>query len=64
MKHNKTTLKTPYRCDCVREKKEGQAQYYEATKHMTREEERDYSRKLFDEFWASLERLRAEQENS
>ena len=35
-----------------------QAEIYEETKHMTREERREYFRKGSEKFWAAIERRR------
>ena len=45
--------------DCVKMKREIQAEIYEETKHMTREERREYTRKASEEFWEDIERRRA-----
>jgi len=41
-------------------KRKIQAEIYEETKNMTREERREHTRKASEEFWAGVERLRAE----
>ena len=46
--------------DCVALKRKIQAEIYEETKHMTREEQRERLRKSSEEFWADIERRRAE----
>ena len=60
MKHSATVHDDPFRCDCVAMKRKIQADIYEETKHMTWEEEREYIRKASEEFWAGVERYRAE----
>ena len=47
--------------DCVKWKRERQAKIYEETKHMTREEKREHTRKSAEEFDRKIERIRAEQ---
>jgi hypothetical protein len=46
--------------DCVKMKREIQAEIYEETKHMTWEEQREYFRKGAERFDAYIERRRAE----
>ena len=58
MKHNTTA--PDFRCDCVKLKRAIQAKIYEETKYMTREQRREYDRKASEEFWAGVERCRAE----
>ena len=60
MKRNVAALETPFRCDCVAMKRKIQAEIYEETKDMTREERRARTRKASEEFWAGVERCRAE----
>ena len=50
--------------DCVALKRKIQAEIYEETKHMTLEERRERSRRISDEFWADIERRRAERQVS
>ena len=45
--------------DCVKMKREIQAQIYEETKHMTHEERREYTRKASEEFQGEGERFQA-----
>ena len=47
-------------CDCVAMKRKIQAEIYEETKHMTREERREYNRQASERLWADIERRRAE----
>ncbi|MCL2710649.1 MAG: hypothetical protein FWE95_07195 [Planctomycetaceae bacterium] len=47
--------------DCVKMKREIQAEIYEETKHMTWEERREHTRKASERFWADIERRRAAQ---
>ena len=47
-------------CDCVAMKRKIQAEIYEETKGMTREEYFAFLRKGSGEFWADVKRLRAE----
>ena len=60
MKDNTTVTEPPFRCDCVKLKRAIQAKIYEETKYMTREQVREYTRKASEEFWAGVERCRAE----
>jgi hypothetical protein len=46
--------------DCVKMKREIQAAIYEETKSMTPEEQRERLRKNSEQFWADIERRRAE----
>ena len=46
--------------DCVKMKREIQAQIYEETKNMTREEQRERLRKNVERFDREIERIRAE----
>jgi len=46
--------------DCIATKRRIQAEIYEETKHMTLEERRERSRRTSEEFWADIERRRAE----
>jgi len=46
--------------DCVKMKQEIQAQIYEETKNMTREEQRERLRKNVERFDREIERIRAE----
>ena len=48
--------------DCVALKRKIQAEIYEETKHMTWEEQRERLRKNSEEFWADIERRRAERQ--
>ena len=48
--------------DCVKWKRERQAQIYEETKNLTPEEQRERLRKNSEEFWADIERRRAKLE--
>ena len=50
----------PEVCDCVAMKRKIQAEIFEETKHMTREEQRERLRKNSEEFWADIKLLRAE----
>ena len=60
MKHDTTAPEGEFRCDCVKLKRAIQAKIYEETKYMTREQVREYTRKASEEFWAGVERCRAE----
>ena len=48
--------------DSIKMKREIQAKIYEETKHMTREEKREHTRKGAEEFDRKTERLRAERQ--
>ena len=48
--------------DCVALKRKIQAEIYEETKHMTLAERRERSRRISEEFWADIERRRAERQ--
>ena len=48
--------------DCVKWKRERQAKIYEETKHMTREEKREHTRRGAEEFDRKIERIRAERQ--
>ena len=50
----------PKVCDCVAMKRKIQAEIFEETKYMTLEERRERLRKNSEEFWADIERRRAE----
>ena len=47
--------------DCVKMKREIQAEIYEETKHMTWEERREHTRQASERFWADIERRRTAQ---
>jgi len=55
MEHNTAVHDAPFRCDCVAMKRKIQAEIYEETKNMTREEWREHTRKASKEFWADIE---------
>jgi hypothetical protein len=57
-----STIKPIPGFDCVEMKREIQAKIYEETKHMTPEEQRERLRKNSEEFWADIERRRAERQ--
>jgi hypothetical protein len=54
------TNEKPFRCDCVKLKRAIQRKIYEATKYMTPEERRERTQRASNEFWADIERRRAE----
>ena len=59
-----STIKPIPGFDCVKMKREIQAQIYEETKNMTPEEQRERLRKNSEAFWADIERRRAERAKS
>jgi hypothetical protein len=48
--------------DCVKMKREIQAEIYEETKHMTPEERQEYTRQASERFWADIELRRAKRD--